>query len=488
MRAVYLLLSKFTMYRLMLYYLMFLVIFSAGLSFSGFLPYSGFDILAEAFYLMTICWFSNQFLGKTFKVPTNPESPPITGLILTLIFGPVSPLINPFIGLVAILAMASKYILAFQKKHFFNPAAFGAVVSAVLLNQGASWWVGNLPMLIPTLLGGLLILKKLRRFEMVLTFLGLYLLISFNNIPNILLASPIIFFSLVMVVEPLTSPPTKNLQIIYAAVIVVANFVYQHIWPGIFYGLELSLLTGNAYSYIVSKNFRQVLTLKEKVKLSHDVVGFWWEPWKKFQFQSGQYLEWTLAHKNPDTRGIRRFFTIASSPTEDLILLATKFYEKPGTFKQTLRDLKPGDEIIASNLEGEFTLPKDQSIKLCLIAGGIGITPFRSQAKSMIDCGERRDIILLYSNKTAKDIVFKDIFKKADKQGWRTVYINTDQMGFIDEKVIKEIVADWQERMFYVSGPEPMVEAFEKMLYRMGLKKSQVKRDYFEGYSETHQK
>ena len=495
------------MYRLMMYFLICLVIIAAILAGLQIIPYSPIDIVSEALYLVTVCWIVNKVLAKIFKVKTNPESALITGLILSLIIGPINPFslssnwIPAFAGMtgggVAVLAMASKYLLAWKGKHIFNPVAFGAVASAVLLGQGASWWVGTPWMVVPTLIGGLLVLKKIRRFEMAGIFLITYLLLTSlvsddfvlqRHIIDPLLHSPILFFALVMLVEPLTSPVTKKMQIIYGIVIAGFILIISRLFTEVYYGLELSLLVGNIFSYVVSGSFRQAMILKEKKLLTHDVIAFQFEPARKFQFKAGQFLEWTLSHKNPDSRGVRRFFTISSSPTEDYIMLTSKFYEKPSTFKQALRTLELGSEIIASSLSGEFTLPEDKDKKLVFIAGGIGITPFRSMVKYMVDMGEKRDLVILYSNKTERDIVFKDIFENAKEFGVRTVYVNTDKDGFIDEKLIKKEVTDFKDRIFYISGPEPMVEAFEKMLGGMGVSRNQIKRDYFPGYTETHQK
>lgn len=230
-----------------------------------------------------------------------------------------------------------------------------------------------------------------------------------------------------------------------------------------------------------------VLKLIEKTQLTPDVVAFKFEG-DKIDRKAGQYFEWTLEHNNPDERGIKRYFTISSSPTEDFYMLTTKFYEKPSSFKKVLRELEVGGEILVDELQGEFILPDDQDKKIVWIAGGIGITPFRSMAKYLLDTGEKRDIILLYSNKNEGEIVFKELFDKAGEAGIKTVYINTDQDGYIDEEIVKNQIPDWEERLFYVSGPEAMVEAFEKWLLAMGVTEENLKRDYFDNYTETHQK
>ncbi len=477
-------LNSITMYRLMLYYLLALVVYSAILGFFNVIPYSGFDILINAVFLVTVCRFSNELLGKLFKAPTNIESSLITGLILSLIFGPGNfQSIWLTLTIAGISAMAAKYLLAWKGRHIFNPAAFGAVFVAVVLQQGASWWVGSLYMMPALFLGGLLILKKTSRFQLVGVFMISALIISFilNGSFSLGQLYPLIFFSTVMLIEPLTSAYKFKDQVIYGGLVPVLFNLYGLLSATI--PLELALLTGNIYAYVINKSFRQALKLKGRINESGDVISFLFEGNKKINFEAGQYLEWTYVHPKPDSRGVRRSFTISSSPTENFVMLSTKFSEKSSTFKTALSDMKEGDAITVSNLQGEFTLPKDQNMKLCFIAGGIGITPFRSMAKYMLDNSQKRDVVLLYSNKTSEDIVFKDIFDLVSNLGWKIIYVNTDKDGYIDGKMIKQKVPDFKVRQFYTSGPEPMVEAFEEMLYKMGLNKRQVKKDYFPGYA-----
>jgi glycine betaine catabolism B len=496
-----------------MYFLLVLVAWTLLLSIVKIIPFDPISIAGTAFYLVAVCWIVNEILARIFKVGTNIESSIITGLILSLIVGPVNWIPSfegmtknlIFLTVVAAVAMVSKYILIYKGKHIFNPAAFGAVAAAIILNQGASWWVG-MPAVMPVIiLGGLLVIKKIRRWEIVLPFVLGYLLITsgmvmmrggdpLGVIQGILLGSSLLFFAFVMLVEPLTSPPTKTFRIYFALVVLASAFILQTILPNVYYNLELSLLIGNIFTTLASPNFRQVFKLKKKQEIAPGVIEFQLEPFTKFNYKAGQYLEWTLPHKNPDNRGVRRDFTISSSPTEDFIQLTSKFYEKPSTFKQTLRALEIGDEIIGSRLGGEFTLPEVPEQKLVFIAGGIGVTPFRSMIKYLSDSRQERDVILIYSNKTQKDIVYSELFDRV--KGVRPVYVLTDEkpnnwkgrLGFVDVKLIKEEVPDFKERLFYISGPEPMVEVFEKMIGEMGVAKSQIKRDYFPGYTDTHQK
>lgn len=104
--------------------------------------------------------------------------------------------------------------------------------------------------------------------------------------------------------------------------------------------------------------------------------------------------------------------------------------------------------------------------------------------KFLLDTNEKRDIILLYLSKTTKEFIYKDIFDSAkNKLGIKTVYVATDIMGFIDEKMIKAEVSDFKDRYFYISGPHSMVDAFEKTLAEMGVPSNKIKIDFFPGYA-----
>ena len=170
-----------------------------------------------------------------------------------------------------------------------------------------------------------------------------------------------------------------------------------------------------------------VLKLKDKVQLAPDIYDFIFTPARRFAFSPGQYMEWTLGHADPDSRGNRRYFTLASSPTEDQLRLGVKFYPNGSSFKQALLDLDHQHEIVATQLAGDFVLPNDPNQKCVFIAGGVGITPFRSMIKYLIDTRQRRSIVLFYANRSIKDIIYKDVFDKAEKQlGLKTVYTVTD--------------------------------------------------------------
>lgn len=153
--------------------------------------------------------------------------------------------------------------------------------------------------------------------------------------------------------------------------------------------------------------------------------------------------------------------------------------------------MKIGDTLVASQLSGDFTLPQEKNKKIIFIAGGIGITPFRSMLKYLIDQGEKRDIIIFYSNKTLTDFAYTaDLDEAESKFGIKTIYTLTDknllpptwvgETGFIDMQMIKKHVPDFVDRHYYISGPNTLVSSFEKTLEEIGIDKNQITKDFFQ--------
>lgn len=497
-------LNKITMYRLVLYFLISLLLFSVGFSFFHLLPYDPIFIILGSLFLFFFSGFINDLFSKIFEAPANAESAYITALILALIITPAKSFNDyVFLSLAATLTMASKYILAINKKHIFNPVAVAVVLTSFGFNHSASWWVGNLYLLPFVVIGGYLIVRKTQREDLVLTFLMttistiiVFSLLKGSNIITVLdkvvLHTALFFFASVMITEPLTMPPTSSLQIFYGIILGIIYVPDIHILS-IYSTPELTLLVGNLYSYLVSPKEKLFLKIKEKIKLSADTFDFIFPLKKRLSFIPGQYMEWTLVHPKPDSRGNRRYFTLASSPTEDNIRLGVKFYDFSSSYKKALLNISQDEMIVAAQIAGNFTLPQDKQKKIVFMAGGIGITPFRSMIKYLIDQNERRDIINVYSNKYQSEIVYKDVFDEAQiKLNIRTVYTLTDtarlpmgwtgEIGRVNPLMIQKEIPDFMERTFYLSGPHSMVKGFEDVLQQMGVKNNQIKIDFFPGF------
>ncbi len=487
-------LDRITMYRLLLYYLIALVLAAAGLSALGYLHYNPVFVLFSAVYLVTVCWISNHVFAYAYDAPTNPESSLITGLILALIITP--PHITDQHGLLLLtaaggLAIASKYMLAWRRKHIFNPAAIAVVLTSLGAGQAASWWVGTGPMLPFVIVGGLLLVRRIRHFQMVLTFVAVsyamamvLTLINHGDIVSTLrhmtLSSSLFFLAFVMLTEPVSSPTRVGQQRWYAG-LVGALFPPQVHLGSLSSTPEIVLSIGNVFTQFVNPRVKLFPELTQKIRQAPDIADFIFKPDAELSYKPGQYMEWTLPHAHADARGDRRYFTLASSPTEPQLRLGVRFYPESSTYKKALWRLDSDDVVVASQLGGDFVMPDDKERKLAFIAGGIGVTPYRSMLKYLLDTGEKRDIAMIYAASTEKEIVYKDVLEAARRHLGANITYRTGQR--ITPELIRRRIPDYEERLFYVSGSHGMVSAMQKALRELGVPTRRIKLDFFSGYS-----
>lgn len=494
------------MYRLVVYELTFLLLAAGVLGFFHLLPYNPIYLGFSVVFIFCISWIVNKIFASMFDAPSNPESTWITALILVLIITPPSSWFDaqylPLAFWASSWAIATKYMFAIQKKHIFNPAAAGVAITSLILGLSASWWIGTLSMVPFVLFGGLLLIRKIHRFDLWWAFIGTFVLgiVFFSldrglnlgrTLSQSLIYAPAFFFATVMLTEPLTTPPTRFLRILYGGFV---GFLFlPYVSVGSFYFTpELALIAGNVFSYLISPKYKLILKLKKAVRLSPDVYEFVFGTEQGVSYKPGQYMEWTLAHPHTDSRSVRRYFTLSSSPTEQEIKMGVKFYEPASSFKKALLNMNTGESLVASQLAGDFTLPRNKNKKLVFIAGGIGITPFRSMVQYLIDREEKRNITLLYSNKTPADAVYADLFSQAEQEiGLKTIYAFSDKgiqlpqgaVSRIDAQLIMQKIPDYMDRIFYISGPQGMVTSFKDILLYMGVKRSHIKTDYFPGFA-----
>ena len=488
--------NQIAMYRLVLYVLCLYVLVAFVYSFFGvfgLVPFTPLTMLFSLAVILSVSWLTNYIFSFIYKAPSNIESVYISALILFCIITP--PQAGNYFsylslaGWASIWAMASKYIVAFRYKHIFNPVAFALVLTSLTIHQSASWWIGRGDMLAFVVIGGLLITMKIRRFDMVLSFIVSALttifviaFLSGSDIVSTLATTfsdtAFLFFAFIMLTEPLTAPTTKKMRLIYG---IMVGFLFA---PNLHFGTlystpELALVLGNIFAYIVSPKEKYILKLKEKIEIANNTFEYVFSTVRKIMFTSGQYMEWTLPHSNPDTRGNRRYFTIASSPNESEIRIGVRQSNESSSFKKHLKEMEIGTEIIASQIAGDFVLPKDITKKIVLIAGGIGITPFISMLRHLLAIKEKRDIVLLYANKTEADIAYKEILEQANRElGIKTYYFTGD---LITGNSIKKMMPDYIERQFYISGPNRMVNDFKSILKDTGVKTRNILTDYFTG-------
>lgn len=222
------------------------------------------------------------------------------------------------------------------------------------------------------------------------------------------------------------------------------------------------------------------LKLIKRQSLFEDVITFVFEPDEPVEWQPGQYMHYVFPHPDEDNRGEERWFTISAPPYEKNITITTRFTDEKGSsFKKAMRNLKPGDTIQADGPKGKFII-EDFDKKYVLVSGGIGITPYHSMLRQFDHDGKMPDIELLYANRD-ENFVFGDELAALEAK-----YPNFKIQKFVGGRHIEaedlKPYADDQSKTIYLSGPEPMIEAFEKLLQDMGVPEERLKTDFFPGY------
>ena len=205
------------------------------------------------------------------------------------------------------------------------------------------------------------------------------------------------------------------------------------------------------------------------------------------RFQAGQAADFTLT---ADGKRETHTFTISSSPDNpDTIMVTTRLRDSP--FKNALRRMEPGQTVHVTTPNGDFLLPRDPATPVVFLAGGIGITPFRSMLRHMAAVGDRRRCVLFYSNPTRAETTFLEELEalaneldlklvvtvtKEEPDGWQT--------GRIDEAMLRSNLDDDVVRraVFYIAGPPKMIAALRAEVGKLGVPDDRIKSDEFTGY------
>jgi ferredoxin-NADP reductase len=224
---------------------------------------------------------------------------------------------------------------------------------------------------------------------------------------------------------------------------------------------------------------------KGTLLVTFDLLG------EEMSFTPGQYFHVTLPDLGDnDDRGLRRHITVVTSPNERGVLgFATRM--RDSAFKRTLRELPVGSEVDVEPPKGKFSLPDDQSRPLVFIAGGVGITVFRSMLRFIREEQLLYRITLIYSNRDEESTAFLDELRELERAlpDFRLVLTMTQDSGWKGEtrKVDAEFVSDYlegdlNEYTYLVAGPPAMAEGVQATLQKAGVRDENVIAERYSGY------
>lgn len=225
------------------------------------------------------------------------------------------------------------------------------------------------------------------------------------------------------------------------------------------------------------------------IQRTADVKSFRFSAPDDIQFKPGQFFFVTIKINNNEAT---KHFSFSNSPTEKGYIEFTKRLTD-SEFSRALDRLRAGDWARIKMPYGQFTFEGEYE-KVAFLSGGIGITPIRSMCKYACDMKLPTNIILLYGNKTEKDIAFYEDFftMEAENKNMRVVYTVDNPLdknawkgrtGFITKDMVKEEIQDYCDRVFYVCGPPKMVDYVRVLLSdELKVDKDRIKFERFTGY------
>jgi ferredoxin-NADP reductase len=234
------------------------------------------------------------------------------------------------------------------------------------------------------------------------------------------------------------------------------------------------------------------ITLQEQRQETSDVMSFVFDlNGQLFTFKAGQFVFFELDELAfPDERGKRRHFTISSAPSEQGRVMFTTRLRGSG-FKETLRHAPIGYALTLETPRGGFTIPDEGANEHVFIAGGIGITPYRSILREAFNTQQSINATLFYFNRTIADIVFgRELADLAQAMpSFKCTHVLSEpergwngETGRLSEALLQRHAPNFKASWCWLSGPPPMVNAYKELLLQAGVSEDNLKTDSFTGY------
>lgn len=238
--------------------------------------------------------------------------------------------------------------------------------------------------------------------------------------------------------------------------------------------------------------------LVSRQKVAESTVAFRLERPSGGTFQAGQFLDMTLlAPSETDAEGDTRAFSIASAPHEETLMVATRLRES--AFKRVLMKMPLGTAVTIAGPSGDLTLDHNVNRPAVFLAGGIGITPFRSIVLHAAKAGLPQRMYLFYSNRRPEDAPFLEELQALEKTNpnYKLIASMTKmekstqpwqgETGHIDKEMLARHVNDPISPIYYIAGPTEMVRGLLSMVRDIGVNDTDIRAEEFAGYEKREE-
>src|ERR1039457_5949076 len=233
--------------------------------------------------------------------------------------------------------------------------------------------------------------------------------------------------------------------------------------------------------------------LVSRQEVAEHTTAFRLERPANWKFKAGQALDLTLLNPpETDAEGNTRTFSIASAPHEATLMVATRMRDT--AFKRVLNTMPPGSAVKLEGPSGDLTLHNNVKRTAVFLAGGIGITPFRSivlwAAKEKLP----HRIYLFYSNRRPEDAPFLDELQALERENpnYRLIASMTEmtkshrswqgESGQIHQVMLSRYLKDAVSPIYYIAGPPEMVKGLHAMINEAGVDDDNIRAEEFAGY------
>jgi ferredoxin-NADP reductase len=233
--------------------------------------------------------------------------------------------------------------------------------------------------------------------------------------------------------------------------------------------------------------------LKDRKEVAEGTMAFWFEKPSGWTFKAGQYLDMTLLDPSEtDSEGNVRSFSIASGPHEETLMVATRMRDT--AFKRVLRTMASGTTVKIEGPSGDLILQNDFTRTAVFLAGGIGITPFRSIVHWATKEKSPNRIVLFYSNRRPEDAPFLAELQSLERDNpkYKLIASMTEmekshrpwngETGLIDQGMLGRHLKGAASPIYYIAGPPSMVKGLHEMLSKAGINEGDIRTEEFAGY------
>lgn len=219
------------------------------------------------------------------------------------------------------------------------------------------------------------------------------------------------------------------------------------------------------------------LQLKSRIQESDNIYSFIFTTDQLPSWKAGQHSIFTLPEHNVTGKSYRPF-SVASAPHEGVIRIGTIISDEPSSFKQNLLSLQEGQMVRMHGPYGEFYI-RSKMKQIIGIAGGIGITPFRSIVADLSQHKSETPLTLIYSAQPGLH-TYKDELDEwtKDRPNLNIIYTNTSDE--VNAELDKLVTEHKNNAHYFISGSPGMITAIKKNLSSKGVKN--IVNDPFKGY------